>query len=174
MRHCRHRPSIDLVVRGTSPAAPEQAITILAARSYGPGRELDAATELAYSFHQVMMLLVLYYLDHRRSIGDPLPPWMFLYGLTFDEMGFVIRIHHPIYLFETIRTRGRDRWGAYSFCARGDYQELFDPSLTARGLALAALLRIRSHAHYVFSQLRNWDGYAAALHTVSITVHGYI
>ena len=173
MRRCRHRPSIDLVVRGTSPAAPEQAITILAARSYGPGRELDAATELAYSFHQVMMLLVLYYLDHRRGIGDPLPTWMFLYGLTFDEMGFVIRIHHPIYLFETICAPRHDRWGAYSFHAQSDYQELFNPSLIGRPLALAALLRIRSHAHYVFSQLRNWDGYAAALHTVSISVHEY-
>ena len=171
MRHCRHRPSIDLVVRGTSPAAPEQAIAILAARSYSPGRELNAGTELAYSFHQVMMLLVLYYLDHRRSIGDPLPPWMFLYGLTFDEMGFVIRVHHPIYLFEIGR---HDRWGAYSLRARGDHREVFNPSLTGRALALAALLRIRSHAHYVFSQLRNWDGYATALRTVSIGAYEYI
>lgn len=169
MRSCKHRPLIDLVVRVTSSA--EQAITILAARSYAPGCELEAATELAYSFHQTMMLLVLHYLDHRRSTDDPLPPWMFLYGLTFDEMGFWIRIHHPIYLFEAIHDSGHGRWGAYSFLALSEYRELFEPSLGGRAVALAALLRIRSHAHYVFSQLEKWDGYAAALYSVSIGVH---
>ena len=173
MRHCRHRPLIDLVVRGISPAAPEQAITILAARSYAPGREFEAATELAYSFHQAMMLLVLHYLDHRRSIDDPLPPWMFLYGLTFDELGFAIRIHHPIYLLEAVHDRGDDRWGAYSYRVQSEYQDVFGPPFAGKALALAALLRIRSHAHYVFSQLKNWDGYAAALHSISIGAQEY-
>ena len=161
------------MVRRASSVAPEQSITILAARSYAPGRELEAATELAYSFHQVMMLLVLHYLDHRRSVDDPLPPWMFLYGLTFDGIGFSIRVHYPIYLLESIHHRGHDRWGACSFQARTEYQEVFEPSLANGALAFAALLRIRSHAHYVFSQLEIWDGYAAAVQSVSIGVQEY-
>jgi hypothetical protein len=55
--------------------------------------------QLACALNGTLVLLDLMYLDMRRDVHDPLPSWMFVYGILYTGKGLIIRAHFPAYQF---------------------------------------------------------------------------
>lgn len=127
-------------------------------------RNLQKATELAYVFHPMMILFIIFYLDTRQSPGEPIPPWMCLFGLVYTEEGFVVHAHFPVFHWDDAdsdRLCSPHRWGARSIIITRTCLSAFTQS-HGRSQSLALLLRVQSHARWVLEELKKWDGYEPA------------
>ncbi|CAG7850322.1 SubName: Full=Uncharacterized protein {ECO:0000313/EMBL:CCA75764.1} [Serendipita indica DSM 11827] len=115
--------------------------------------EWDVPAQLASAFHGTLVILVLYYLDNRANTRDPLPPWLFLYGIGYTEKNVMVYSHHPAYRPD--KDTAIPRWHFVS-------SELYTfPSAFRDGRRrcrlLSALYRIRSHSLFVLEQLQQWE-----------------
>ena len=140
-------------------------VLFAAVSSTSEPKNLQKAAELAYIFHPMMILFILFYLDTRRSPGDPIPPWMCLFGLVYTETGFAVHAHFPVFHWDDgdpDRVCSSDRWGARSILITSKCIFAFKQQYDGRSRALALLLRIQSHARWVLEELKKWDGYEAS------------
>jgi hypothetical protein len=55
--------------------------------------------QLACALNGTLVLLVLMYLDMRTTTEDPLPEWLFVYGIIYTGSGVIIRAHFPTYRY---------------------------------------------------------------------------
>ncbi|PVF91634.1 hypothetical protein CPB86DRAFT_878406 [Serendipita vermifera] len=134
---------------------------VLLAAQYEDGDRRHAAEILAQAFHCTIIIFILYYLDSRLTESDPIPPWMILFGVIYNERGFIVQGYHP-----TVNFRGDiPSPGNYSFkwaaCSReiADFDRSFQFGPASRSRSLAAILRIHSHTRYIMKKLKNWSGY---------------
>lgn len=115
------------------------------------GNKDHAPGHLAAAFHATLILLVLMYLDTRRSSSEMMPAWMYLYGLAYDEQGFSVYIHFP-----KPRVSGdRLEWDFVSLLLTSKFKAI-DYDRGRRMRALAFLFKIRSHSFFLLEQLRSW------------------
>jgi hypothetical protein len=124
-----------------------------------------AAKQLAMAFQPMMMLFVLYHLDCRRSVDEPLPSWMVLYGAVYDEHGLTIHAHTPHFSrprksADIVSDWG---WGSASVSIRHDYPSIVHKEPNGRGSFFATLNRIQGHCTHVLEKLQAWDGYERAV-----------
>jgi hypothetical protein len=134
--------------------------------------ELDAATwTLTEAFRPMMSLFILYYLDTRASPSEPLPFWMVLFGIVYNEDGAVVRGHCPCF---RPRTNGlqEDReevgWRARSWAVDTFHCEALAGSPSARGPLLFILNRIQGHCKLVLERLKAWEGYCDACQLLGV------
>jgi len=120
--------------------------------------------KLASVFQPTMAILILYYLDTRISTDDPMPPWMILFGIHYNESGFVIRQHSPHFQPSTPFSFDAERggWRANSSIIHDDHRWDLLKLPQHRGALLATLNRIQGHCAHVLHFLKAWDGYERA------------
>jgi hypothetical protein len=135
---------------------------VLFAAQYLSGPLDDAITRLAHSLHSGINILILYYLETRREVYQPLPNWMYLYGIIYTESGFRIYAHYPLYQPELDTRNGVGGWFARSKSIEFDVGDVFNERAHKRASAIAALLRIQSHIRFVLNRLKQWDGFNRA------------
>ena len=120
----------------------------------GSTHTLDTRAQLATALQATLIILILYYLDTRRSQESACPPWLFLYGIEYVELGMWIHAHCPYYDHEAQPPQWRFKstliTRRYDACFRAN-----DPPYM-RMQALAALFKIRSHSLFVLKQLKSW------------------
>lgn len=114
----------------------------------------NTRAQLAVAFHATLIILILYYLDNRSCASDPLPEWLFLYGIEYIEHGFVVHVHYPHYNFDDPNAG----WGFTSAMFTDKFSEVFKGCDTGLRLsALAFLFRMRSQGMFVMEKLKAWD-----------------
>jgi hypothetical protein len=153
-------PSPDICVRATSDGILEgwhpSLLPVLVALEAKQGATYTKNTkvQLASSLQATLVLLILYYLDTRRSTGEACPPWLFLCGIVYVEWGMEIYSHHPYYENEGEKAG----WGFQSTLLTSKFREAFKPRSDPyiRCEALAALFKIRSHSKFILEQLEKW------------------
>jgi hypothetical protein len=119
----------------------------------------NTKAQLACAFHATLVILVLYYLDNRRSSTEPLPHWLYLDAVDYVENGFLIYAHYPRYIYEP-----EPHWEFVSTIITKKYQEVFQDSMVEYSVqATAALLRLVTHTYFVLHQLRQWKRAATVL-----------
>jgi hypothetical protein len=112
----------------------------------------------------MMVIFILYYLDTRVSTDDPMPPWMILFGIHYNENGVVVRSHSPCFLPSLPSGFGvtGGNWRATSSVVNAGHDwDLYKLPLH-RGPLLNTLNRIQGHCAYVLDRLRAWEGYERA------------
>jgi hypothetical protein len=113
---------------------------------------------LATAFHATLILLILYYLDTRKTTIATLSDWLFLYGIEYTEHGVMIHAHHPKYHFYPAPSKSGE-WRLVGTLLSEDYSKAFlqgvDPRVRVR--LLAVLFRIRRHVIFILDQLKAWD-----------------
>jgi len=138
------------------------ATPILFAAQYVRQDSAEANIRLAQIFHHTIIILILYYLDTRRSTEEPLPSWMYLCGVLYNGSGFDVVAHYPLF-WSGKEKGGRYGWGAASRLMYHRYGTPFSQSSPMRGHDLESLLRIQSHARFILNRLRAWNGYRRAV-----------
>ncbi|KIM21481.1 hypothetical protein M408DRAFT_103882 [Serendipita vermifera MAFF 305830] len=125
-------------------------------------------SKLANVFQPMISLFILYYLDTRATLDEPLPHWMILFGATYSESEVEIWAHYPWLLGESGEDGREEEWCAlsqktasYQFCK-------WHGLPTERGVLFGALNRIQGHCSYVLNQLKAWDGYERACKLLSL------
>jgi hypothetical protein len=167
---CRHPAFVDVIgVPATSiPDWGPLATPVIFAAQYIRHDHAEAYTQLAQVFHQTIIVLILYYLDTRRSMDDPLPSWMYLYGIVYDDDGFDTVAHYPLF-WSGKEKGGRYGWGASSRLMNRRFYDIFSESPQSRGPGLASLLRIQSHNKFILNQLQAWDGYGRSVQLLTVS-----
>ncbi|CCA76055.1 hypothetical protein PIIN_10055 [Serendipita indica DSM 11827] len=128
------------------------------------GNPQEALEILAATFHQTMILFILYYLDTRSTWDEDMPGWMVLYGITYSSemQGFRIHAYHPI--FESPEDPNAPHssasWGAVSTNLVTGFKGVWRQDPWCREPLLATLSRIQGHCMDVLSRLRAWSGYS--------------
>ncbi|PVF96946.1 hypothetical protein CPB86DRAFT_874528 [Serendipita vermifera] len=113
----------------------------------------NTPAQLAVAFHATLIILILYYLDNRSCASDPLPGWLYLYGIEYTEHGFVVHVHFPYYKFE----EPNFGWGFISAKFTDEFSQVFKSGDTALRLsALAFLFRMRSQGMFIMEKLKTW------------------
>jgi hypothetical protein len=143
---------------------PPELCPLLFAAQYKGKDCAQAERVLACSFHPMMILLLLYYLDTRTSAEEPLPPWMVLFGVTYDERGLSIHAHYPevVDLPDNGSDPTRRVWGAHSDRLGKGLEDFWGWDITTRPYILGTLYRIQGHCRHVLERLKSWRGYQQA------------
>jgi hypothetical protein len=55
-----------------------------------------------------LIILILFYLDTRKSTDDPAPWWLFIPGIDYTENGFIVAAHYPRRMLDE---DGQAKWG---------------------------------------------------------------
>jgi hypothetical protein len=134
---------------------------VLLATQYISGDERAAIEQVAEIFHRTLVLFILYYLDVRKSSDEMIPKWMVLYGVLYNEEGFSIQEFYPVAHFDAhdlSSTHSTFSWKAASI-STAVFMDFFSTPPYYRATAIAALLRIRSHAGGILRKLKEWDSY---------------
>ena len=99
--------------------------------------------------------LILFYLDTRSTVDQPMPPWLFLFGILYTEQGFEVYAHYPRY--------EGGIWGATSLPLKAFtvFEGVDDQQERLR--ALAVVLRMQSHDLFLLRQLKKRDGHNRVL-----------
>ncbi|CCA76656.1 hypothetical protein PIIN_10646 [Serendipita indica DSM 11827] len=124
----------------------------------------NALETLAATFHQTMILFILYFLDTRSTWDEEMPGWMVLYGITYSSkmQGFTIHAYHPI--FESPEDpnapHSSGSWGAVSLEIVKGFRGVWGQDPWCREPLLATLTHIKGHCMDVLSRLRAWPGYS--------------
>jgi hypothetical protein len=113
--------------------------------------------QLAVAFHATLIILILYYLDNRSSVSDPLPQWLYLYGIEYTEHGFVVHVHYPYYQFNPTEQDEEAGWRFASALFTDKYSKVFKNGDTGLKLsALSFLFRMRSQGMFILEKLKAW------------------
>jgi hypothetical protein len=67
--------------------------------------------QCAASAQATLIILIIFYLDTRKSTEDPAPWWLFVPGIDYTENGFVIAAHYPRCIVDE---EGHSEWGFQS------------------------------------------------------------
>jgi hypothetical protein len=119
----------------------------------------NTKAQLACAFHGTLVILILYYLDNRRSSTEHLPHWLYLDGVEYVENGFLIYAHYPRYIYEP-----KPHWEFVSTLVTDKYRNVFQDAVVELSVrATAALLRLVTHTHFLLHQLSQWDRAATVL-----------
>ena len=125
----------------------------------GVSHTKNTKAQLACAFHATLIILVLYYLDNRRSSTEPLPPWLYLDAIDYVENGFLIYAHYPQYVYEP-----KPHWKFVSAQVTNAYAQVFQNPRTELSVrATAALLRLVTHTHFLLRKLTKWERAATVL-----------
>jgi hypothetical protein len=140
---------------------PAELCPLLFAAQYKGNDCAQAKRVLACSFHPMMILLLLYYLDTRTSEEEPLPSWMVLFGVIYDEHGLSIHAHYPE-VVDNSSDPTRRVWGAHSNHIGNGLEDFQGWDITTRPSILGTLYRIQGHCRHVMERLKAWKGYRQA------------
>lgn len=129
-----------------------------------------ACKKLALAFQSMMTLFILYYLDTRTIQDEPMPEWMVLFGVVYDEHGLDIRACYPSFWvlspqsFHQSSDPGErhEGWGATELGVCDEHFKFLAKPAWERDSLFALLYRIQRHCHYVLEHLQCWDGYDRA------------
>jgi hypothetical protein len=154
---------VDIICFPTSTALPwdPPVRPVLLAAQYINRDERAAIEQVAEAFHRTLVLFILYYLALRKSSDEMIPKWMVLYGILYNEEGFSIQEFYPVAHFDShavSSTHSTFSWKAASI-STANFMECFSSPPYYRATAIAALLRIRSHAGGILQKLKEWDSY---------------
>ncbi|KIM24090.1 hypothetical protein M408DRAFT_41217, partial [Serendipita vermifera MAFF 305830] len=154
-------PCVDYACRATTKSMNwrEEMCPLLFAAHFCPledGETPSPSMQMAATFRPMISLLILYYLDTRTKIDDLIPPWMILFGITYDRNGLVVWGHTP---WSQQEHDGESRWSAKIWNLSDTYSEILRVPPSDRGTLLSMLNRIQGHCQYVLQQLKTWDGY---------------
>jgi hypothetical protein len=143
---------------------PMKLCPLLFAAQYQRGNYEQAEASLASGFHPMMILMILYYLDTRTCADEPLPAWMVLFGVIYDEHGISIHAHYPEILHFPKDSSDPDarRWGARSYPLVSSPVDFSGWPITKRPYILGTLYRIQGHCKHVLERLKCWQGYQQA------------
>ncbi|KIM21480.1 hypothetical protein M408DRAFT_29549 [Serendipita vermifera MAFF 305830] len=125
-------------------------------------------SKLATVFQPMISLFILYYLDTRTTVDDPIPRWMILFGASFNESQVEIWAHSPWLLgqskrlWEPERKGSKEEWSALSERSAIYHYRGWRGPPVQKGVLLGALNRIQGHCNYVLHKLKAWDGYERA------------
>jgi hypothetical protein len=164
-------PNIDYICRATPQSIEWRAdmCPVLFAAQHDPDvdhlrDQCSAARKLASVFHPMMAIFILYYLDTRLSTDDPMPPWMVLFGIQYNESGVIIRLHSPRFQPSLPTPFGSKSgsWRAASSVVNPRHQWDMLGLPCYRGPLLTTLNRIQGHCAYVLDRLKAWEGYERA------------
>ena len=163
---CPTREPLDYSCRVSSAEMgwPPELCPLLFAAQYKANDPARAKRILASAFHPMMILLILYYLDTRGSVEDPLPSWMVLFGVVYDERGLNIHAHYPEIVDRPHYQSGSTKrvWGTRSRQLGKPSEEFWEWDLGSRPKMLATLCRIQGHCRNVLDRLKSWQGYRQA------------
>lgn len=141
---------------------------ILFALQHSNGDVHAAEIILMEALQPTMVILILLYLDTRRSVDEPLPEWMVVYGAIYDHNGMHIRAYHPcVKPFGDSRSSNMEYgWGATWIPCGRPFTHVFQPGRSGSLgtiTALSVLSRLQGHCLHVLQQLKSWDGYERVL-----------
>ncbi|KIM27706.1 hypothetical protein M408DRAFT_24354 [Serendipita vermifera MAFF 305830] len=119
-------------------------------------------SKIAAAFQPMISLFILYYLDTRITVDDPIPRWMILFGATYSESEVQIWAHYPWLLVKSGEEGREEEWCALSRKSQSYDFEVWRGHPTERGVLLGGLNRIQGHCKYVMHQLKAWEGYDRA------------
>jgi hypothetical protein len=166
-----HLPVVDYICRATTRSIGwhEEMCPLLFAAQFDINQDFNrcgkhsAAQALAAVFQPMMVIFILYYLDTRISTDDPMPPWMVLFGIYYNENGIVIRGHYPS--FQPPMESHPDicsGWIATSSIVETVHRWALLGSPHRRGPLISTLNRIQGHCLHVLERLKAWEGYEPA------------
>lgn len=115
----------------------------------------DVLAQIAISVHPNLLLMALYYLDHRKYDNDPTPDWLFFFSIQYFAKGFIIHGHY----FDWHITEKRFKF--YMVPVGKDFRTLMaTPSKVMKLKAIRALGSVRSHNCFIAEVLRRerWKG----------------
>ena len=133
--------------------------------AHDEGQNVREALEiLASTFHQTMILFILYYLDTRATWDELMPRWMLLFGITYssERQGLEIHAYHPIFNTpkEADAPPSSGSWGAVSTNIIPSLDDIWTVAPWNRERLLMVLARIQGHCVDVLRRLRAWQGYS--------------
>jgi hypothetical protein len=120
-----------------------------------------AVTHVKSTLRTALTVLILLYLDTRKTVDDPIPAWMSIYSIMYDETRVVIVSNYPT--FRKVRPADREpRWWLQSFHSVA-FRRPFNDRHNGKGYLLSTLLRIQSHGRHLLKRLQEWQGYERVL-----------
>lgn len=114
-----------------------------------------------------MTLFILYYLDTRSTLDEPMPPWLVLFGAIYDGDGLYHQACYPSFEPRPKSSSTAWGWGVKAVILDRDGQGALSNHTQTRGIILAELYRIQGHCIYVLERLKTWDGYDRACRLLS-------
>jgi hypothetical protein len=128
--------------------------TFIGEAKFYPDDDDMVLAQIAMSMHPNLLILALYYLDHRKHSNDPIPAWLFLFGIRYFANGFNIYAHY----FDWNAAEERFKFHSVPL-ANGVFDALGEtPSNIMNMKAVSALGSLRSHSYFVAKQLLSWKG----------------
>lgn len=119
----------------------------------------DDAGKLAQMLHSSLVLLILYYLDTRKTRNEPLPWWLTLFGVSYTASTARIYALFPRTCKDPDTQEIRWSFNVSLLTALHSETELFPPlNITLRKYLIVALLRIREHIAVLSEHLVQWQG----------------
>jgi hypothetical protein len=124
--------------------------------------DLEKAVAHAKSIlRTALTILILFYLDTRKSVDDPIPIWMVIYSVMYDEREVVIVSNYPT--FRKVKpTDHEPRWWLQSYHSLA-FSKPFNDRLNGKCHLLSTLLRIQSHGRHLLKRLQEWQGHERVL-----------
>lgn len=112
---------------------------------------LLGAPQVAPVVMPAIVMFILFYLDTRRSLNEPLPSWAFIFSLLYNKDGYDIYVHYPRY------DETQKGWGAY-FLLYSAHKTIFTDQSDRRKRirALAIMQRMQSHELFVLERFKEW------------------
>lgn len=127
-------------------------------------------TQMSQFLQGTLITLILYYLDTRLAVEEPLPSWMMLYSLTFSASKFELFANIPFYQpqQDPQSPLGRRRkWGFHCTSVHTTFSNLFTEDTHEKLLLMGALLRIQNHCTFLLRQLQGWERYTSVLSLIN-------
>ena len=139
--------SKDPKLNNTAPA------TFIGEAKFDLGTDEQVLAQLAVSVHPNLLLMALYYLDHRKYVSDLTPEWLFFFSIRYFVHGFIIYGHYLVWKIK------EERFKFVMVPVTTDFQSLqVVPSIMMNLRALSVLGSIKSHNVFVTEMLRRWEG----------------
>lgn len=109
--------------------------------------------QIAMSVHPNLLLMVLYYLDHRKYGNDPAPDWLFFFSVEYFTNGLIIYGHY----FDWNVIEKRFKFMMVPVAT--DFRSFMMTPSRVMNLKVASTLgSIRSHNYFITEMLKRWKG----------------
>ena len=135
-----------------------------------------AVVRLAMVFHPMMQLFLAYYLAHRTANNEPMPEWMMLFGVVFDDqsgyevVGFY-STWHPARDPSTGQPVG---WGATAVFANLRESGMMVESSWRRVPLMETIGMLQAHNMVTLGHLQSWPGYCDAAQKCAMTPFSHV
>jgi hypothetical protein len=136
-------------------------------------QEDEALAQMSYFLQGTLMVFILYYLDTRLTVEEPLPSWMMLYSLTFNASKVYLFVNYPLYRARKDPESSAKRRGEWGFhCGSAEaFSGVFTEDNGDKLRLMGALLQIQNHCTFLLKQLQGWERYDRVLSLISAQSH---